>query len=173
MRSLGYDLSQRVRVILTGPASPVAGGARRGRGAGAPAIVLSMNDRRPLALVHELAHAFTGEIAPNLQRTAPWLAEGFAEHARGVWDPADLGSVRRAVQAGGIPAVTAMPDSHWGQALFDYIVVRTGEEGVRRFFFALRARAEVGAAIQMAFGVPPAEFGQTFAGYLRDRFGVP
>jgi len=177
MESLKYDLTQRVRLILAGPAFPSDDAAtqelvRRSGGAGTAAIVLSMDDNRPGALVHELAHAFTLEIAPNVRTAAPWLMEGFAEHARGTWDTASLGSVRRALQADSIPAVAAMADPHWGQALFDYIVARSGEEGVRRFFFALRSRAEVGAAIQTAFGTSPAAFGQAFSTYVKDRFGV-
>ena len=47
-----------------------------------------------------------------------------------------------------------------------------GEEGLRRFFFALRSRTDVGDAVQMASGVSPAAFGQAFAGYVKDRFGA-
>jgi hypothetical protein len=173
MTSLRYDLTQRVRVILAGPVSASnAADLARSSGAVTPAIVLSMSDRRQGALLHELAHAFTLEIAPNVHRTAPWLAEGFAEHTRGLWDPADLASIRRALQSDAIPAVAVMADAHWGQLLFDFIVAQSGEEGVRRFFFALRSRTEVGAAIQTALGVSPAAFGQAFAGYAKDRFGA-
>lgn len=173
MASLRYDLTQRVRVILAGPASANnAADLARSSGTVTPAIVLSMDDRRPEALLHELAHAFTLEIAPNVHRTAPWLAEGFAEHTRGLWDPADLASIRRALQSDAIPAVAVMADAHWGQLLFDFIVAQSGEEGLRRFFFALRSRTDVGAAIQMALDVSPAAFGQAFAGYAKERFGA-
>jgi hypothetical protein len=177
MESLKYDLTQRVRLILADPTVSRGDAAtqdlvRRGSTAGVAAIVLSMEDSRPGALVHELAHAFTVEIAPNVRTTAPWLMEGFAEHARGIWDTAGVENVRRALQADGIPTVAAMADPHWGQALFDYIVERSGDDGVRRFFFALRSRATVDATIQMAFGVPPAAFDQAFSAYVRDRFGV-
>ena len=36
-------------------------------------------------------------------------------------------------------------------------------EGVRRFFFALRSRADVGAAIERAFSISPAAFDGAFA----------
>jgi hypothetical protein len=177
MESLKYDLTQRVRLILAGPAFTRDDVAtqdllRPSGAAGAAAIVVAMDDSRPGALLHELAHAFTVEIAPNLQSTAPWLMEGFAEHTRGIWDTRNLESMRRALQTDGIPGIAAMADAPWGQALFDYIVARSGEEGVRRFFFALRSRPEVGTAIQAAFGDSPAAFGQTFSAYVRDRFSV-
>lgn len=175
--SLKYDLAERVAVILLGPAMPKVEATtqdvvRRSGIQGRSRIVLSMDDPRPGAIVHELTHTFSIEIVPNIASTTPWLMEGFAEHTRGVWEAANLERVRRAVQADGIPTVTAMGDAHWGQALFDYIVAQSGEEGVRRFFFALRSRAQVGPAIQMAFGVSPTAFDQAFSGYVKDRFGV-
>lgn len=174
---LKYDLTTRVPLIVVGRSVSRNDGrveerVPRSATPGRPSIVIFPDDPRPNAIVHELTHAFTFEILPNVTRTAPWLMEGLAEHMRGTWDPASLASVRRAVQARGIPTVTAMKDVHWGHALFDYIVERSNEDGLRRFLFALRARSDLGDAIQMAFGTPPSAFSEALASYVTGRFGA-
>ena len=172
--SLKYDLTDSVALVVVGGDPSRADGPAAlnvVRRSSRQTIVLSIDDPRLGAITHELTHAFTMEIVPKISSTAPWLMEGFAEHARGVWDTANLAKVRSAVLSNGIPAVSAMTDTCWGQALFDYIAAQSGEDGVRRFFFALRSGSAVADAIQMAFSESPEAFDRAFAAYMKERFG--
>jgi hypothetical protein len=127
------------------------------------------------ALVHELAHLFAADIVPNASRIEPWLTEGLAEHFRGSWVGDNVEKIRGQTRSGDIPDPAALTDTdaHWAQALFDFIAAQSGEEGIRRFLFALRKHSTVAAALQPAFGLAPDAFAQTFAAYVRGRFGAP
>jgi len=59
-----------------------------------------------------------------------------------------------------------------GHAAFDFIVSRSGKDGLRRFLFAVR-QAPVGglsSAYTATFGVTPEDFDRGFEEYLRARF---
>ena len=127
---------------------------------GAPAgqrLVISLEslDRRTGIVVHELTHQFAFDIVPGTSRVAPVLIEGLAEHQRGAWTAEDLRRTRDAVAAGAIPsmATLAETDHHWAHAVFDFVAVQHGSEGVRRLLFALRAHETLVQAVPMAFGI--------------------
>jgi len=138
-------------------------------------LVMSLEslDRRTGAVVHELTHQFAFDIIPTTSRVAPFLIEGLAEHQRGAWAAEDLRLTRAAAATGGIPSVASLADRHWAHALFDFLMVQYGAEGIRQLLFALRAHETLVQAVPMAFGVTLDQFDQGFRGYVTIRFGQP
>ena len=124
-------------------------------------------------LVHELTHQFAFEILPTSTIRAPLLIEGLAEHMRERWQAGDLRDVRAAAATGAVPPARE-PDVNsraWGHALFDFIRAEHGEEGLRRFLFALRSRGTVAQAVPMAFTTTNDNFDQAFQAYVIATFG--
>ena len=130
---------------------PSSGGATRRR------VLMSLEslDRRGGLIVHELTHQFAFEIVPGTSRVTPVLIEGLAEHERGRWPPQDLRRTREGAAAGAIPAVARLgpADRHWAHAVFDFVAVEHGAEGIRRLLSALRAHDTLDQAVPTAFGV--------------------
>jgi hypothetical protein len=122
-------------------------------------------------LVHELTHQFAFDIIPDTSRLAPFLIEGLAEYQRGVWNSADLRTLRAAVAAGAIPSVANLDtvDRHWAHAVFDFVGAQHGQEGIRQLLFALRAHAFLEPAVTTAFGVTLDEFDRGFRGFVQTR----
>jgi len=147
---------------------PPSGDAARRR------VVISLEslDRRGGLIVHELTHQFAFEIVPGTSRVVPVLIEGLAEHQRGQWPPQDLRRTREGAAAGAIPAVASLgpADRHWAHAVFDFVAVEHGAEGIRRLLFALRAHDTLDQAVPTAFGVSLEEFDQDFRGFVAARF---
>jgi hypothetical protein len=129
--------------------------------------------RATVLLPHELTHQFLFELLPNANRDAPWVSEGLPDHHSGSWEPADQNKIREAVGAGRIPAVERLTasDRHWGHAVFDYVAVTYGVDGIRRYVTALSS-ASSGDAIRSAFGVSAAEFNAAFGHYVREQFAA-
>jgi hypothetical protein len=179
---LKYELRDRVLVILVRRNSDMSDGIARSNqpaaSSGATArqrIVISMEllDTRAGALRHELAHTFAFEIIPRAAAARPWLAEGLAEHQRGLWPVADYRQMREDALAQRVPHFDALTaaDRRWGHALFDFVASRYTDEGVRRLLFALRTRSLLAEAIPASLAVPFDEFTQAFGTYIADRFG--
>jgi hypothetical protein len=178
--ALRHDLSRPVPIILVRNdrdlSSAIEAGRNLARPRGEPArqrIVISLEslDRRTNMLVHELTHQFAFDIIPDTVRLAPFLIEGLAEYQRGVWNSDDLRTLRTAAAAGAIPSVTNLDtvDRHWAHAVFDFVGVEHGQEGIRRLLFGLRAHAFLEPAVTMAFGVTLDEFDRGFRGFVQTR----
>ena len=179
-RALKYLLPERVTLILVSRDRdlettvlrtrdlPSSGGAARRR------VIISLEslERRGGLIVHELTHQFAFEIVPGTSRVAPVLIEGLAEHQRGRWPPQDLRRTREGAAAGAIPAVARLgpADRHWAHAVFDFVAVEHGAEGIRRLLFALRAHDTLDQAVPTAFGVSLDQFDQDFRGFVAARF---
>jgi len=179
--ALDYEIPRRVTVILVprdgdllAAAQPLdlvlpSGNPARTR------LVISLEslDRRTRLIVHELTHQFAFEMLPDTSRVAPFLIEGLAEHQRGMWAAEDLRNTRAAAAVGAIPSLLnlAAIDRHWAHAVFDFVAVQYGVEGVRQLLFALRAHESLEPALSMAFGATLDQFNQDFRGYVTIRFG--
>jgi hypothetical protein len=179
--ALEYDMPRRVTVVLVPRDRDLlnasqavdlvlpSGDQPRSR------LVISLESlaRRTGIIVHELTHQFAFELMPEQSRIAPFLIEGLAEHQRGLWATEDLRITRAATAAGSIPSLSALTtiDRPWAHAVFDFVAVRYGAEGVRQFLFALRAHERLEPALSMAFGVTLEQFNQDFRGYVIGRFG--
>jgi len=150
---------------------PSSGGAARRR----VLVSLESLDRPGGLIVHELTHQFAFEIVPGTSLVAPVLIEGLAEHERGRWPPQDLRRTREGAAAGAIPAVARLgpADRHWAHAMFDFVAVEHGAEGIRRLLLALRAHDTLDQAVPMAFGVSLDQFDQDFRGFVAARFIQP
>ena len=76
---------------------------------------------------------------------------------------------------GAIPSLIKLDaiDRHWAHAVFDFVAVQYGGEGVRQLLFALRAHESLEPALSMAFGATLDQFNQDFRGYVTIRFGQP
>jgi hypothetical protein len=178
---LKYELVQPVSLILVQRNDDIRAGAALSRevnqrdGTGRRHIVMSIQylEQVPDAMVHELSHLFTFEIAPNARAWQPWLMEGLAAHQANQWNDRKVATLRTAVLASGVPIPERFPDDEalWGQVLFDYVVSQSGDEGVRRLLFALRTRPKLSAAIETAFGVEADAFYRGYADYAWNRFG--
>jgi hypothetical protein len=136
-------------------------------------------------IVHELTHIFQYDIIPVslIRRNIPlWVNEGGAEYEGGIWDPHDLMQVRDAAVADIVPKMSQMEGYgdtgnvrlvyNLGHALYEFIEVRWGKDGVRQFLFALRKSAIGGGSspYEEAFQMTAREFDQQFEKYLKDRF---
>ncbi len=136
-------------------------------------------------IVHELTHIFQYDIIPTslIRRNIPlWVNEGGADYEAGIWDPLDLMMVRDAAVADIVPKMSQMEGYgnsnsprlvyNLGHALYEFIEVRWGKEGVRQFLFSLRKSAIGGGSspYEEAFQMNAREFDQQFEKYLKDRF---
>jgi hypothetical protein len=181
--ALKHDLSERVALVLVPRDGDLSAGAAHaldrvlGDDPARRRVVISLEslDRRTGLIVHELTHPFAFDIVPDTSRLMPSLIEGLAEHQRGVWLAEDLRSTRTAVATGFVPSLTslAITDRHWAHAVFDFVEVLHGGEGIRQLLFALRAHETLEQAVPMAFGVTPDQFDQSFRDYVTTRFGRP
>lgn len=138
-------------------------------------ISLESLDQRTGRIVHELTHDFAFDIIPDASRAAPSVIEGLAEHQRGIWEAEDLRRIRAAAAAGAIPSVTglATTERYWAHALFDFIAVQYGPEGIRRLLFAMRAHATLEQAAPVAFSVTLDQFNEGVRRYVTTRFTQP
>jgi hypothetical protein len=177
---LKYDLRERVPLMVVPTSGEIAASTQDGDVAARAAlgrhrIVLSVEawKARPRLIVHELTHHFLFEILPAVTESDPWLSEGLAEHLRGGWSEADARRTRAAVASGRLPALDGLSpaDGYWGHALFDFVASQYGDEGIRRFLFALRTTPRPGDAIRPAFGTTADEFVRSLRAYVITRFG--
>lgn len=178
--ALKYDLRERVPLLVVPTNGDIAGSAQDGDVAARAAlgrhrIVLSVEawKARPRLIVHELTHHFLFEILPAITQSDPWLSEGLAEHLRGEWSEADARRTRAAVAGGRLPALDGLSaaDGYWGHALFDFVASQYGDEGLRRFLFALRKTPKPSDAVRPAFGTTADEFVRSLRAYVITRFG--
>jgi len=192
---LKHNLAFRVPILLFRTASELQQNVQAG-GSGRPPSTSATDpggDRVLLAvgqpadqwygdIVHEIAHVFAFDILPGTA-TPRWMMEGLAEYERPAWDPGDLVTLRAAVRANAVPAMSAWRGedpsrdarlvSGLGHAAFDFIESRWGKSGVRQFLFALRQSARSGAdPFELAFQITREEFDRAFEQYLRERFTV-
>jgi hypothetical protein len=111
-----------------------------------------------------------------------WIHEGLAEYERGEWDASDEALLGELIRSGSVPGISTVglegvPGnprlSHiLGHAAFDFIVSRTGKNGLRRFLLAVRQAPE-GSLVSVyatTFGITADEFDRGFEEYLRARF---
>jgi len=177
--ALQYEMPRPVRVILVRQHRDIAGQATSVNGAATlePRIVLSLEslDRQSGLVVHELTHRFAFDIVPETSRIAPVLIEGLAEHQRGAWAAQDVRLLRAAAAARAIPTMAALvnTDRHWAHAVFDFVTVEYGAEGVRQLLFALRTQETLPRAVPPAFGVTFEQFEQAFRSYVIMTFTQP
>jgi hypothetical protein len=100
----------------------------------------------------------------------------------GRWRPQDLMAVRDAAVADIIPKMSKLEGYsdvggarmiyNLGHAIFEFIEVKWGKEGLRQYLFSLRKSVIGGGedADQEAFKITADEFDQEFDKYLKDRF---
>ena len=143
-------------------------------------------DRLYGLIVHELTHQFQFDIIPQslVRRNYPlWVGEGGAEIARGQWTPLDLMSVRDAAIADIVPKMSEtqgygntnnprLVPYNLGHAVFEFVLEKWGQEGIRQFMFSLRKSVIGGGgdAYDEAFEMRPDEFDAAFDRYLKERF---
>ena len=136
-------------------------------------------------ITHELTHIFEFDIIPRglIRRDVPlWVDEGLADHLAGVWRPLDLMQVRDVAVSDTVPSMTEFERYggfasgrvvyNLGHAAFEFIEDRWGEDGIRRFLFALRRTAIGGGGdvYEETFDLAAEEFDDEFTKYLDDRF---
>ena len=182
--ALRHDVSQRMTIVLlrrdrdlsaTGAQALDAVLQRVDPARSRVLISLESLDRGTGILVHELTHQLAFEIVPDTSRVEPFLIEGLAEHQRGMWTAEDFRSVQAAVATGFIPSVASLAttDRQWAHALFDFVAIQYGAEGIRQLLFALRARETLEQALPIAFGVTLDQFDEGFRNYVTTRFAQP
>jgi hypothetical protein len=195
---LKHDLSMKLPLILFSTASEfwqqnvIPGAAQEGVGAfaepGRFRILMPIDEPPDLLyrlIVHELTHQFQFDIIPTglIRRNMPlWVFEGMSDYMTGVWQPADIMTVRDAAVSDIVPKMSEMEEYggfsnprliyNLGHAAFEFIESKWGKEGVRAYVFALR-RSVIGGsddAYQEAFQITPEEWDQQFDRYLKERF---
>jgi beta-lactamase regulating signal transducer with metallopeptidase domain len=135
-------------------------------------------------LVHEVSHVFGLDIIPTSGRARPaWIHEGLAEFERGEWDSSDAAVLREMVRAGNVPRMSSVGAEGFsgnprlnqilGHAVFDFIVSKTGKNGLRRFLLAVRQSTggDLTIVYTTTFAVTPGDFDREFEEYLRAHFG--
>jgi hypothetical protein len=135
-------------------------------------------------LVHELTHLLFAEIilpqAPGDGGVPRWVHEGIASHVAGGWTDDNERLMRDLVAAGKVPALSQLTgasadprlDGTLGHAVFDYIVSRWGDAGIRRFIDALIV-PRVDRTYDRVLDLTPAEFDAAFREYAARRFRSP
>ena len=195
---LKHDLSFKVPLILFKTSSEfqqqnvVPGAAQEGVGAFAEPsrdrIVMPIDSPPDLLyrlVVHELSHIFQFDIVPPqlIRQSMPlWVNEGHADYMTGLWRPIDLMTVRDAAIADIVPEMSHLEGYgpftnprliyNLGHAVFEFMELRWGKQGIRDYLFALR-KAVVGGGsdpFEDAFQLSHEEFDQQFERYLKDRF---
>ena len=196
---LKYDLGpEKVALILFQTSSEfqqqnvIPGAAQEGVGAFAEPtrkrILMPMDEPPDLLyrlIVHELTHQFEFDIIPTslMRRNVPlWVNEGLSDYMTGIWRPLDLMSVRDAAVTDIVPKMSKLDEYggfssprmiyNLGHAVFEFMEVKWGKEGLRQYLFALRKSVIGGGenAYQEAFKIEPEDFDQQFEKYLKDRF---
>ena len=136
-------------------------------------------------ITHELTHIFEFDIIPRgiIRQGVPlWVDEGLADFMAGVWRPLDIMMVRDVAVSDTVPSMTRFESYggfasgrvvyNLGHAVFEFIESRWGDDGIRRFMFALR-RSSVGGggdAYEETFDLEAEEFDDEFKKYLDERF---
>ncbi|MFQ5742956.1 MAG: hypothetical protein ACE5HV_05125 [Acidobacteriota bacterium] len=134
-------------------------------------------------LTHEITHIFEydflygTEVNRAFGISPPgWVMEGLAEHMADNMTSLDEMLLRDVVLADGIPSLLQMTfnrgffiDYVLGQAVWDYIDDKYGDEGVRIFMAEIRRDLgqDIERDLERAFNVTPQEFNNQFRDYLR------
>ncbi|MCI0569072.1 MAG: hypothetical protein L0Z52_12935, partial [Acidobacteria bacterium] len=136
-------------------------------------------------IVHELTHVFEfsilyeGSMGRALRsQTPPWLMEGLAEHMADAKSPLNAMVIRDAVVHNIIPQISHVNQVtfltyRFGQAAFDYIAEKYGQEGIRNFLWEYRKvllSNNLDKPIKDAFGVEPDEFDRQFRRWLEKKY---
>jgi Tol biopolymer transport system component len=136
-------------------------------------------------ITHELTHVFEYSILfqESLGRalrshTPLWLMEGLAEHMAGADNPLNEMVIRDAVVHNIIPPIHKVDELNFltyrfGQAAFDYIEEKYGQEGIRNFLWEYRKvllTSNLEKPIKEAFGVEADEFDREFRRYLQKKY---
>lgn len=195
---LKHDLAAKVPLIIYKTSSEfqeqnvIPGAAQEGVGAFAEPtrqrIVMPIDAPPDLLyrlIVHELTHQFEFDIIPTslIRRGMPlWVNEGLSDYMTGYWRPLDLMMVRDAALTDSVPKMSRMEDYgafnsprmvyNLGHAVFEYIEVRWGKDGLRQYLFSLRKSVIGGGEdpYESAFKLKAEDFDQGFEKYLKDRF---
>jgi hypothetical protein len=187
---LRHELAFKPRLVLFATRRDMVRALSAGTVPGNREHILVTLDTSPARLhgdvVHEITHVFGFDIIPQSRRgeLPAWIPEGLAEHERGEWDSSDAGMLAEMVRGDAVPRMSTLgPEGVpgdprlnvvLGHAAFDFIVSRTGKDGLRRFLLAVR-RSPPGSlsdAYVATFGVTPDDFDRGFEQYLRGRFAA-
>ncbi|HUK33729.1 MAG TPA: hypothetical protein VLV86_07455 [Vicinamibacterales bacterium] len=174
---LGRELGEKVQLILIRSQSEQSAIVDAVGANGSPDrrfLVLPTDTSFNLrgVLVHELTHQFETELPMQLSDTPAWVTEGLAEHEVGEWSASDLATIRAALLAQSIPAVSHVDasDRVWGHALFDFVATEYGLVGLRHYVSALVSNAFGDDSSRAAFGVTVEDFDWAFKMFVRARF---
>jgi len=136
-------------------------------------------------IAHELTHVFEYSILYQeslgralRSRTPLWLMEGLAEHLSGADNPLAEMVIRDAVVHDIIPPIHKVNQLNFltyrfGQAAFDYIDEKYGQEGIRNFLWEYRKvllANNIDKPIKEAFGVEADEFDRQFRRYMQKKY---
>ena len=136
-------------------------------------------------IAHELTHVFEYSILYQeslgralRSRTPLWLMEGLAEHLSGAANPLAEMVIRDAVVHDIIPPIHRVNELNFltyrfGQAAFDYIDEKYGQEGIRNFLWEYRKvllANNIDKPIKEAFGVEADEFDRQFRRYMQKKY---
>jgi len=136
-------------------------------------------------ITHELTHVFEYSIlfqeslGRAIRANPPlWLMEGLAEHLSGARDPLNEMVIRDAVVNDIIPPIHKVTELNFltyrfGQAAFDFIEEKYGQEGIRNFLWEYRKvllTNNIDKPIKEAFGVEADEFDRQFRRYLQKKY---
>jgi Tol biopolymer transport system component len=141
-------------------------------------------DEKVYSLIkHELTHIFEYEILfrgrydlAMRSRPPTWFMEGLASYMAEDEDTNDRMVLRDAVVNDMIPSVQSGFGGffayRFGHAVFKFIEIQWGEEGVRDFVMEYRNAlgSNVDRALKRAFNVTPEEFDRKFRTWLRKRY---
>lgn len=133
---------------------------------------------------HELTHIFQyhilfrGSLGKALTASPPtWLVEGMASYIAEDESARDLMYLRDAAVNDVIPPITQWQGGGFfayriGHAVLDYIEETYGRDGFHDFVFEYRSTigANVGRAVERAFGVDPEDFDTDFRRWLRKKY---
>ncbi|MCM2314308.1 MAG: BamA/TamA family outer membrane protein [Thermoanaerobaculia bacterium] len=147
-------------------------------------LPIDLPDEKVYALIkHELTHIFEYEILFRgrydlavRSRPPTWFMEGLASYMAEDEDTHDRMVLRDAVVNDLIPSVKSGFGGffayRFGHAVFKFIELEWGEEGVRDFVMEYRNALgpSVDRALKRAFNLTPEEFDRKFRTWLRKRF---
>jgi len=133
-------------------------------------------------LQHEWAHLGLHQYLPGL-RIPRWFDEGYAEWASGGWSQTEGWRLRVALAMGRAPVLDSLVldwprDQASAQLAYllsatavEYLVVESGERGIRIFLEAWKEDRSFPAALRRVYGVTPDQFEEDWKKYVKKRYG--
>ena len=133
-------------------------------------------------LQHEWAHLGLHQHLPGL-RVPRWFDEGYAEWASGGWSQTEGWRLRVALAFGQAPPLDSLAldwprDQSSAELAYllsatavEYLLVSSGERGLRLFLEAWREGGSFQDAFRRVYGVTPGQFEEDWRKYVKRKYG--